>query len=361
MIAGLSKPQALIAGGVVAVMAIGGVSALALGGGDPKPTAAPVSSTPTPSSSPVPSATPTPTPSAKPAAKPVVAVNPLTGIGKPPTGPILGVKIDDTAHGRPAVGLDKADVVYIEEAEAGLTRMLAVFGTHKPVVEPVRSVRASDAELLVQYGRISLVASGGGHDALPRLDASPIKGIINDRGAPGFSRDGNRAAPYNLRADLARMSARARTAGSRAIGFSWARTDPRLKAAPAAASVRTVVGSTPVTFQWQARLGKYVRTIGGTGLRAANGAPLATPNVLVQLCTVTNNYGDIDVNHNPSRYTHTVGSGRVVLFRNAHRIEGRWSRASAAAPTKFTDLKGKPLLLAPGGAYVVLVSKGARV
>ncbi|MDQ1738375.1 MAG: hypothetical protein QOE53_27 [Pseudonocardiales bacterium] len=358
MIAGLSKPQALIAGGIAAVMVIGGVSALALRGGDDKKLAAPASSI-TPSSSPV--ATPTPTPSATPTVKPVAAVNPLTGIGKPPAGAVLGVKIDDTANGRPAVGLDKADVVYIEEAEGGLTRMLAVFGTNKPVVEPVRSVRASDAELLVQYGRISLVASGGGHDALPRLDASPIKGIINDRGAPGFSRDGNRAAPYNLRADLARMSARARTAGSRNVGFSWARTDPRLTTARVATSVRTVVGSTPVTFQWQARLGKYVRTIGGAGLRAANGAPIATPNVLVQLCTVTNNYGDVDVNHNPSRYTHTVGSGPLVLFRNGRRIEGKWSRASAAAPTRFTDLKGKPLLLAPGGAYVVLAAKGARV
>jgi hypothetical protein len=288
-------------------------------------------------------------------------VNRLTGIGKPPSGPILGVKIDDTANGRPSVGLDKADVVYIEEAEGGLTRMLAVFGTSKPVVEAVRSVRASDAELLVQYGRISLVASGGGHDALPRLDASPIKGIINDRGAPGFSRDGNRAAPYNLRADLAEMSARARTAGSRNVGFRWAKTDLRLKAAPAAAEVDTVVGSTPISFRWQPRLGKYVRTIGGWQLQAADGAPIGSPNVLVQLCTVTNNRGDIDVNHNPSQYTHTVGSGRVVLFRNGRRIEGKWARASAGAPTTFTDLKGKPLLLAPGGVQVVLTRKETRV
>jgi hypothetical protein len=359
MIAGLSKPQALIAGGVAAVVAIGGVSAVVLGGDDKKNTAAPVSSAPSSSSAAASSAVPHPP--VKPRAKPRPAVNPLTGIGKPPSGPILGVKIDDTANGRPAVGLDRADVVYLEEAEGGLTRMLAVFGTSKPVVEPVRSVRASDAELLVQYGRISLVASGGGHDALPRLDASPIKGIINDRGAPGFSRDGNRPAPYNLRADLAAMSARARTAGSRSIGFQWSKTDPRLKTAPAAAQVNTVVGSTSVGFVWQARLGKYVRTIGGFQLHAANGSPIATPNVLVQLCTVTNNYGDVDVNHNPSQYTHTVGSGRVVLFRNGHRMEGKWRRASATAPTTFTDSRGKPLLLAPGGAYVVLARKGTRV
>ncbi|MDQ1721822.1 MAG: hypothetical protein QOI26_1556 [Pseudonocardiales bacterium] len=360
MIAGLSKAQALIAGGVAAVVVIGGVTAVALHGGDTKNTAAPVSSAPT-STSAVP--TPTPTPSAKPSVKPVAPppVNPLTGVGKPPPGPILAVKVDDTANGRPSVGLDKADVVYIEQAEGGLTRLVAVFGTRKPVVEPVRSVRASDAELLSQYGPISVVASGGAGDSMSTLDASPVKGVINDRGGPGFSRDANRPAPYNLQSNLAQVSASVRTAGSRNVGFSWAKTDPRVKAAPATAGVSTVVGGTPVTFGWEPTIGKYARTIGGAHLQAADGALIATPNVLVQLCTVSVNPNDIDVAGNPSQYTHSVGSGRVVLFRNGHRIEGKWSRPSAGGPTKFTDLKGKPLLLAPGGAYVVLASKGAPV
>ena len=145
MIAGLSKAQALIAGAVAAVVVIGGGSALALrGNGKDTTTAAPASSAPTTSSAAAtPTPTPTPTPTAKPTAPP--PVNPLTGIGKPPAGPVLAVKIDDTANGRPSRGLDKADIVYIEQAEGGLTRLVAVFGTHKPVVEPVRSVRASDA------------------------------------------------------------------------------------------------------------------------------------------------------------------------------------------------------------------------
>ncbi|HEV2888525.1 MAG TPA: DUF3048 domain-containing protein [Jatrophihabitans sp.] len=362
MIAGLSKAQALIAGGAAAVVVIGGVSALALRGDDGKKnTAAPASSTPATTSSAAPS--PTPRPSATPTPKPPAPppVNPLTGIGKPPAGPILAVKVDDTANGRPSRGLDKADVVYIEQAEGGLTRLVAVFGTHKPVVEPVRSVRASDPELLSQYGPITLVASGGAGDSMTTLDRSPIRGVINDRGGPGFSRDANRPAPYNVQSDLAVVSASVRTAGSRNVGFGWATSDPRVKAAPATAGIRTAVGSTSVTFDWEPTIGKYARTIGGAHLHAADGALIATPNVLVQLCSVTVNYRDVDVMGNPSQYTHSVGSGRVVLFRNGHRIEGKWSRPSASAPTRFTDLKGKPLLLAPGGAYVVLASKGAPV
>jgi hypothetical protein len=185
--------------------------------------------------------------------------------------------------------------------------------------------------------------------------------VIYDRGGPGFSRDANRPAPYNLQADLGRVAAAVHTGGSRSVGFGWAATDPRVKAAPATNGVRTVVGSTPVSFDWEPTIGKYARTIGGAHLLGVGGTLMATPNVLVQLCSVSVNYADIDVAGNPSQYTHTVGSGRAVLFRNGHRIEGKWSRRAAGAPTTFTDLKGKPLLLAPGGAYVVLAAQGAPV
>ncbi|MBV9823446.1 MAG: DUF3048 domain-containing protein [Actinobacteria bacterium] len=359
MVAGLSKTQALIAAGAAAVVVIGGGTFLALRGGDSHPTAAPSSISPAPVTSSA-SATPTPTPT--PTKRPVPApVNPLTGVGKPPSGPIVAVKIDDTASGRPSRGLSQADIVYIEQAEGGLTRLLAVFGTHKPVVEPVRSVRASDPELLSQYGPIALVASGGGGDSLTVLGRSPIKGVLNDGGGPGFSRDANRPAPYNLQSDLGQVSAAVHAGGSRNVGFGWAATDPRVKAAPAVNGVRTVVGRTAVTFDWEPTIDKYARTVDGAHLLGAGGELIATPNVLVQLCKVTVNTGDIDVAGNPSQYTHSVGSGRAVLFRGGHRIEGRWSRASVGAPTTFTDLKGKPLLLAPGGAYVVLAATGAPV
>lgn len=352
----LTRKQALIAGGVVAVLVIGVVTAFALTGNDKKPVAAAPSLT---TSAPAP--TPSPTPTSKPAPKPPAAVNPLTGIGKPPTGPVLAVKIDDTDNGRPSVGLDKADVIYIEQAEGGLTRMVAVFGTHKPVVEAVRSVRASDAELLSQYGPISLVASGGGGDSLTTLDHSIVKGVINDRGGPGFSRDGSRPAPYNLQSNLAQVAAAVKTGGSRDIGFNWSASDSRLAKAPTANTIKTVVGSTAVTFGWVPGLHRYVRTVDGSRLAAADGTPISSPNVLVQLCSVTVNPGDVDVDGNPSQFTHSVGSGRLVLFRNGKRIEGKWTRATAASPTRFTDLAGKPLQLALGGAIVVLATAGAPV
>jgi hypothetical protein len=42
-------------------------------------------------------------------------------------GPVLAVKIDDTNPAHPQIGIEDADVVYIEQVESGLTRLMAIF------------------------------------------------------------------------------------------------------------------------------------------------------------------------------------------------------------------------------------------
>ena len=81
---------------------------------------------------------------------------------------MLAVKIDDTAPGRPQVGIDQADIVYIEEVEGGLTRLARdLRHATSRVVGYVRSTRPSDPELLLQFGQITAASSGGAHDSLP--------------------------------------------------------------------------------------------------------------------------------------------------------------------------------------------------
>ena len=47
-------------------------------------------------------------------------------------GPVLAVKIDDTNGAHPQIGLEDADVVYIEQVEGGLTRLAAIFSSVIP-------------------------------------------------------------------------------------------------------------------------------------------------------------------------------------------------------------------------------------
>lgn len=286
-------------------------------------------------------------------------VNPLTGTGTVPTGPVAAVKIDDTSHGRPPRGLDKADVVYVESAEGGLTRLVAIFATNRPSVEAVRSVRASDVELLGQYGDIILVASGGGGDALPTVDKSNLHAVIADRGAAGFTRDSARAAPYNLRADLAAITAQQQGASAHDVGFTWSATAPTT--ATEATSVGTTVGATSVEFRWDAAAHRYDRIVDGATEKTADGAAVQAPNVVIEFCKVTPDKGDVDVTGKPAAYTHTVGSGSVAVFRDGHRIDGTWNRPDATSPTQFRDRSGNPIPLAPGGVWVLLVAAGTAV
>ena len=77
--------------------------------------------------------------------------NALTGkVGG--NGPLLVVKIDDTTQAHPQIGLEDADIVYIEQVEGGLTRLAAIFSSVIPDrVGPVRSARISDID--IEIGR----------------------------------------------------------------------------------------------------------------------------------------------------------------------------------------------------------------
>jgi DUF3048 family protein len=318
-----------------------------------------VAPTTTAVAAPPPATTPAPKPKPKP-----VRTDPLTG-GRPSGNPVVAAKIDDTRDGRPQVNIDKANVVYIEQVEGNLTRLVAVFHTVLPSVEPVRSVRSNDPELLSQYGAIGLAASGGGGDALPALDHSVLKASVNDRGGPGFSRDPARSnvgqGDENLAVNLQTVAGGVHAAHAKGIGWTWAAHTPLLAGTPAATSLRTVVGGTAVQFNWSAKLGRYVRIIDGAVQHAADGNVISTPNVIVQFCQGYTNPADVDQAGHPGHFTKSIGHDKVVVYRNGHRIVGTWTRTSLTSGTVLKDLHHRRIPLAPGGAWVALVTDGAQL
>lgn len=321
------------------------------GGGSPRKTEAASSTPPPPPTTEAPPAPPPPPP----------PTNPLTGIEGAPPAAVIGVKIDDTASARPHIGTESADVVYVEQAEGGLTRLLAVYGTQLPTVGPVRSLRRSDAELLSQYGPVPLASSGGAGGPVAAVDDSILVNAQFGNVPDAYSRLGSRPAPYNLTADLAAVVAGTSSVPARDVGFQWAADDPRLAAAAPGNTVHTVVGQTAVDFAYDPATGRYVRSINGVAQITASGAPEGAPNILVQICSVQPDPQDVDVNGALSQYTNTIGSGPAVLFRGGVRVDGAWSRAALDAPTSFTAADGAPMLLAPGGVWVALAQEGSPV
>src|SRR3984957_16872436 len=88
----------------------------------------------------------TATPGSTSTTAPPPPVAPLTGLVQPnaanQTRRAVGVKIDNVDPARPQSGLDAADVVFEEEVEGQLTRLIAIFqSTDAAKVGPVRSTR----------------------------------------------------------------------------------------------------------------------------------------------------------------------------------------------------------------------------
>lgn len=343
----LPRSARVLAAGLAGTLLLGTAAACSGDGGDTRS-----STTPAPTTS---ASTPAPT---TPAPRP--AVDPLTG-GTASANGVVAVKIDDTANGRPQRNIDKADIVYIEEVEGGLTRLVGVFHTRLPVVESVRSTRPADPELVSQYGKVAYVASGGARVPLRILDRSFLKTSINDRGGPGFQRENDKPAPYNLSANLKTIAKDLKAPKAKSVGFAWSASTSQLAGAASGTRLETMVGGTDIDFRYDSKTRRYVRYINGTAQKTAAGVTISTPNVLVQLCKVEPFPGDTDVNGNPNQYTHTVGSGSVVLFRDGKRINGTWKRSSITGGTTYATNAGKPIAFKPGGAWVVLTKTGQRV
>ena len=53
--------------------------------------------------------------------------------GKPGNnGKVLAVKFDDTSYAHPQQGLESADIVFVTQVEAGLTRVMGIYSSQYP-------------------------------------------------------------------------------------------------------------------------------------------------------------------------------------------------------------------------------------
>ena len=96
---------------------------------------------------------------------------------------------------------------------------------------------------------------------------------------------------------------------------------PPVAGAKRTPTVSARVGSTRVGFVWDPTLASYVRTGDNGRILTNSSAPVAKPNVLVQLCQVIPDRTDHDVKHQPHgvRQVCGLGAGRAVPYQQADR------------------------------------------
>lgn len=305
--------------------------------GTPAPPAASSSA-----SAPRPSATVRPTP------------RPPSGLTGYPAGigrPQLAVKIDNTRPAFPQVGLADADIVYLEEVEGQLTRLLAVFSSRLPdVIGPVRSARETDLDLLAPYGRVDFAFSGANSGVHQLVDQAPVQDVSFDLVPAAYHRDYGRPSPYNLflRPDRALAAKPAATASD--IGLRFATAAPTAGRPSGGFSVRFGPNAA-VAVRYDARRQTWqIATDGRTG-----GASAA--NVIVQYVEVRRSRFH-DVLGNVTPYTVSVGGGAATVFRDGRAVQARWSRPKVTDGTRFLGSDGVDVALRPGQTWILLVPRG---
>lgn len=318
---------------------------------------APASSTPSApaSASSTPSLTPEPTPTEPPPWR-----SPLTGETGEEGQPVLIVKMDNTRNAQPHAGLSRADVVYIEEVEYGMTRIAAVYSSDIPDrIGPVRSARITDIDLLAQYRKPAFSYSGAQRKMFPVLDAAPFVDVSPRRGDAGYSRDYSRRAPYNYFIDGTVAIERApKASAARDIGFIFSEDVP--VGGRVATSARAEWPYSSAEFTYRPKKGTFAVDLNGEKAAAeeSKAAQQASTVVIQYVKQEPSRFFDKGGGNTP--HAETIGSGRALVLRDGLGWKARWERPSAKQGTRFTTVDGEPLPFRPGQVWVVLLDRDRK-
>jgi Protein of unknown function (DUF3048) N-terminal domain/Protein of unknown function (DUF3048) C-terminal domain len=281
----------------------------------------------------------------------------LTGYAAGVGRPQIAVKIDNTRPAFPQVGLGDADIVYLEQVEGQLTRIMAIFSSRLPAqIGPVRSARESDLDLLRQYGRVDFAFSGANSGVLRLVSAAPLNDVSGPTVPAAYHRDLSRPAPYNLFLRPERVLAARPAALASDIGLRFAAAPPTTGRVSAGFSVR-FGPSASVTVRYDAGRHGWQILMDGRRRSTAGAGPATPANVIVQYVRVTGSRFH-DVLGHVSPRTVSTGTGNAVVFRDGRAVPAHWNRPTVTAGTRFTGAGGADVPLRPGQTWILLVPVG---
>jgi hypothetical protein len=288
---------------------------------------------------------------------------PLTGAPAPngtvPQRPAMAVKIDNYPAGRPQSGLDKADIIFEEPVEGGITRFAAVFQCQtSALIGPVRSARNIDIGILGQLGTPLLAHVGGIDPVLANIDASPIVNVDIGASQSLMIHPPDHVAPdsdYTSSAIVYNTHPSMTTPPQPLFTYSE-------NAPPGGTAISSVnidfSGTSNVTWKWNKTTDTFLRYYNATTPdMLADNVQNAASNVVVQYVQVSygpwleNDEGGLEVQAD----LYPNASGAAVVYRNGYAIPGTWHRSTLGSPTQFVNDFGVTIPMQPGQTWVELV------
>ena len=274
---------------------------------------------------------------------------------------ILVVKIDDTNAAHPQIGVESADVVYVEQVEGGLTRLAAIYTSKlPPLIGPIRSARISDIELLAQFGRVGFAYSGAQSKMRPVIAAANLENLSAERNPPSiYGKDPDRPGPVDmiLKPDLlleranANPKIRIETATASVFPFGDA---PKGETNTAVAKVKWP--SAKYELRWDSTNEKWLIYFNEKPNMAANGEHLYADTAIIQIVSITPSiYGDKFGEITP--FSKTTGSGKAVMLRDGFSYQISWQRNLETDVTTWKSADGGVANFKPGRTWIFLTDK----
>lgn len=278
-----------------------------------------------------------------------------------PQRPALAVKVENLPAARPQYGLSAADVVYEEPVEGGITRFIVIYQCHDASrVEPVRSGRIIDPEIIEQYGAHPLLAYAGAIvPAVNAIDSSRLIDLSAARApASVYPRDSHRYAPHNLMSSTGVLY-------SYANSLHGPQTTPptsplvfgsQSPGATPAASVHIAYQFSNLTWTWQASSQTWTRSYSDTGpATMGEGGVIDAANIIVMKVVMYASPYPEDPTGTHENLLVLTGSGAAQVFRDGTVTTGTWNRSSLSANTSYLSSTGQPIALTPGRTWIELV------
>ena len=275
-------------------------------------------------------------------------------------GPVLVVKIDDTTQAHPQIGLEDADIVYIEQVEGGLTRLAAVFSSVIPQrIGPVRSARISDIEIISQFGRVAFAYSGAQRKLLPVIASANLQDLGAQRQSPTiFTTDPNRVQPYAmvLRADLLMQKVKDdayQVDSAKSVGFKFG---PLQEGGTETSKAVMHWPAATYSANWSVEENRWMLSHNNSVNLADSGIVLGPTTLVIQMVSITpSEYNDKVGGVTP--FSQTVGTGKAYVLRDGQRFVTTWSRATADDGTTFSFADGTVMNFDPGQIWIALTDK----
>lgn len=278
--------------------------------------------------------------------------------------PAVAIKISDVPEAQPHVGVDRADIVFVEPIGVSYTRIAAVFHSDLPErVGPVRSVRPMDAPLLGPMAPV--FGNTMGADWVMRyVDANSDVdnlGTLRVRGTGAYELDRKRTSPNHVFAKPSVLLDLSDHTAPPKPYFDYSATPSASAGGPAATAVIDYGPRWDVTWTYDSGTQRYLRDAPWGPHKMADGKQVSATNVLVMRVASSNEKLGSGGGKAVPVLQLVNGSGSLVALTGGKYVNGTWSKGQPNEPFQLRAEDGSPLLLAPGNTWVELPTPTADV